>query len=157
MTPRAAAAPAPADLTSLSRRVLGLSIVRAGLVALLLTFGLVGGNEPVQVGQLTGLYLATTMALAALTLTGRRALCLAGYGAGLLLDGVYLTWQHEVLGPLLGADVPIAAYLVAVCLLASFRTGLKIAVWQCLLLVTAVQGERAGIFGTAAAMSGLDR
>ena len=54
-------------------------------------------------------------------------------------------------------DVALAAELVAVCLLASFRTGLKIALWQPLLLLVAVRGEGTGLFPASAAFAGTDR
>jgi diguanylate cyclase (GGDEF)-like protein len=54
-------------------------------------------------------------------------------------------------------DVALAAELVAVCLLVSFRTGLKIAIWQSLLLLVAVKGEQTGLFPVPPAMRGVDR
>jgi two-component system cell cycle response regulator len=54
---------------------------------------------------------------------------------GLLTDGVILTWAFCVLGGTRG-PVPylMVVYAVAVTLLASFPTGLKLALWQTLLL-----------------------
>jgi diguanylate cyclase (GGDEF)-like protein len=82
---------------------------------------------------------------------------LRAFGSTLLLDGVFLQYQHEVLGHHLPVDVALAAELVAVCLLASFRTGLKIALWQSLLMLVAVRGEETSLFPPSAALQGLDR
>jgi diguanylate cyclase (GGDEF)-like protein len=146
------------DATALSRRVLALMIVRVALAGVLLGSGLAVGGGPArdELASTAG-YLVLTGLLSGLMLTGHRRLALTGFGAALLLDGVHLTWQHELLGPQLAVDVAIAADLVAVCLLASFRTGLKVAVWQCLLLVAALRGEQQGMFRAPAAMAGVVR
>jgi two-component system cell cycle response regulator len=70
---------------------------------------------------------------------------------------MYLQFQHEVLGHNLPVDVALAAELVSVCLLASFRTGLKIALWQSLLLLVAVRGQDSGLFPTSAGTMGVER
>ena len=102
-------------------------------------------------------FLAASGALSLGVLVPHRPFALRSFGTSLLLDGVFLQYQHEVLGHRLPVDVALAAELVAVCLLASFRTGLKGAVWQSLLLLVAVRGEESGLFPLAPAMQGVDR
>lgn len=66
----------------------------------------------------------------------RRRLVLVG--AGLLADGVWISYavtQTGGPGSLLASLIVL--HVVAVTLLASYRTGLKIAVWHCLLFVAA--------------------
>jgi diguanylate cyclase (GGDEF)-like protein len=62
----------------------------------------------------------------------------------LLLDGVYLAWAMYVTG---GTQSPIRfltyLHLVAVSLLASYRTGLKIALWHSLLLFAVLYAQAA--------------
>src|SRR5689334_2439396 len=102
-------------------------------------------------------FLAASGALSLGVLVPHRPFALRSFGTSLLLDGVFLQYQHEVLGHRLPVDVALAAELVAVCLLASFRTGLKGAVWQSLLLLVAVRGEESGLFPMPASMLGVDR
>ena len=58
-------------------------------------------------------------------------------GVTLLLDGAYLTWISYLTG---GMSSPVrylfVLHLVGVALLASYRTGLKMAAWDSLLLFT---------------------
>jgi diguanylate cyclase (GGDEF)-like protein len=157
---------ASTDATSLSERVVAMMVVRAVLVVLLLGLGLLwgrptsghgSGSGPEQPLLLATLYLAVSGLLGSAVLTGLRALAVRCFGASLLLDAAYLQYQHELLGHRLSVDLALAAYLVAVCLLASFRTGVKIAAWQSLLLLVALRGEQSGLFPQPSAMAGVDR
>jgi len=66
-------------------------------------------------------------------------------GASLLIDGVYLAWVTYATG---GTLSPLRFFLlvhvVAVTLLASYRTGLKIAAWDSLLYLMVLYAQAAG-------------
>ena len=76
-------------------------------------------------------------------LEGRRGI--ATVMCMLLVDGVYLAWVQYATG---GAQSPlrflIFLHLIAVTLIASYRTGLKIALWHSLLFFAAFYAQRAG-------------
>jgi diguanylate cyclase (GGDEF)-like protein len=135
-----------------------MMIFRAATALVLTVLALATGVElPIPAPGLAVAYLAASGALSLGVLVPHRPFAMRAFGSSLLLDGVYLQFQHEVLGPGLPVDVALAAELVAVCLLASFRTGLKIALWQSLLLLIAVRGQDSGLFPTPPATLGADR
>ncbi|HET9656868.1 MAG TPA: GGDEF domain-containing protein [Kineosporiaceae bacterium] len=129
-----------------ARLVMVLRILVAGLaVGLLLP---ADRRSAATVAVIAASHLAVTGTFTALVPHLSRSIGLRLFGVGLLLDAVFLQYLHEALGPGLLVDVAIAANLVAVCLIASFRTGLKIWVWQSLLLITVYRGEQAGLWPT---------
>jgi diguanylate cyclase (GGDEF)-like protein len=69
------------------------------------------------------------------------------FGLMLIVDGAFLAWAAYATG---GAGSPvrylIVLEVVAVCLLASYRTGLKLAAWQSLLLVAVYYAQKGGVF-----------
>jgi two-component system cell cycle response regulator len=147
------------DLVPLGRRLGVLNLLRVGLAGGVLAAALLA---PETVGAGWRVLAAPTagyVVLAAVTEALRRAvrrLPLPVVGATLLLDGVYIAavlsmtgGPRSVLGPL------TFLHLVAVTLLASYRTGLKIALWHTVLLVAAhtLQGRtsvRAAVFSVTA-------
>lgn len=68
------------------------------------------------------------------------------FGLALMLDGVYLGWASYATG---GAGSPvrylIVLHLIAVALLASYRTGMKLAMWHSLLLLVVYYAQQAGL------------
>ena len=66
------------------------------------------------------------------------------FGLVLILDGVFLAWASYVTG---GGGSPvrylIVLHLIAVALLASYRTGMKLALWHSLLLLVVYYGQDA--------------
>jgi diguanylate cyclase (GGDEF)-like protein len=68
------------------------------------------------------------------------------FGFMLILDGVYLAWTSYATG---GAVSPlrfvIALHLVTVALLASYRTGMKLALWHSLLLLVLYYAQEAAL------------
>jgi two-component system, cell cycle response regulator len=89
-------------------------------------------------------------------LASRRALPL--FGALVVFDAVFLAWAAYLLadagGPL---RFIVLFHLVAVALLASFRTGLKLAMWHSLLLLAVFHAQEAGVldpFGGSAVTVG---
>jgi diguanylate cyclase (GGDEF)-like protein len=85
---------------------------------------------------------------------------LAAFGGMLIVDGVYLAWTSWATG---GAQSPvrylIILHLIAVALLASHRTGMKLALWHSLLLLVVRYAQQADVLaspdGEAASMEQL--
>jgi two-component system, cell cycle response regulator len=73
-------------------------------------------------------------------------------GGMLLVDGVYLAWAAYVGG---GGESPlrflIYLHIVAATLLASYRTGLKLALWHTLLFFAVMFGQTGDLLGVRAA------
>jgi diguanylate cyclase (GGDEF)-like protein len=122
--------------------------VRAGFVAVVASAGLLGvklqPNLRVQLLILSALYLLLSFAVEGLRRsTGVRGLFLIG--VTLLIDGIYLAWAMYVSGgPGSALSFLLYLHLIAVTLLASFRTGLKIALWHSLLLFVGFYAQLAG-------------
>jgi len=153
-----AAEAAAAEVTPLSQRAAVMMIFRVAAAGILTVLAYsTDAVVPLPPIAVAAGFLAASAALSLGVLVPHRPFALRAFGTSLLLDGVFLQYQHEVLGHRLPVDVALAAELVAVCLLASFRTGLKGAVWQSLLLLVAVRGEESGLFPLAPAMQGVDR
>jgi diguanylate cyclase (GGDEF)-like protein len=140
------------DLVPLADRVLYMRVFRLAtaalvLAALLMQPQLVAGTSTGRSLIVTGAYLGAVLAGDLVwRLSGRRALWLVG---GLLIvDGLFLGWITQVAA----TDGSALRYLVflhivTVSLLASFRTGLKMAMWHSLLLLAAFHAQEAGIVG----------
>ncbi|GAB7193515.1 hypothetical protein NUM3379_42250 [Kineococcus sp. NUM-3379] len=77
-----------------------------------------------------------------------REVSLALLGTGLLADGVYLGWAYRSLE---GLDGPVGYVIVlhamSVTLLASFRTGVKLALWHSLVMLMVLEADRVGVLG----------
>jgi diguanylate cyclase (GGDEF)-like protein len=101
--------------------------------------------ESTIVAATTGYLGLALLAHAAWRLTRRRGTAL--FGLMLIVDGAFLAWAAYATG---GAGSPvrylIVLEVVAVCLLASYRTGLKLAAWQSLLLVAVYYAQKGGVF-----------
>ncbi len=93
----------------------------------------------------TGGYLAIALAGEGVwRLASRRALPL--FGALVVLDGVFLAWAaYFAAAPSGPLRYLVLFHLVAIALLASFRTGLKLAMWHSLLLLAVFHAQEAGI------------
>jgi diguanylate cyclase (GGDEF)-like protein len=109
------------------------------------------GASLAELGLATGAYLLVTATSEGFRRMGR------GRGLGivttmLLMDGVYLGWVLFSTG---GGASPlrflIFVHLIAVTLLASYRTGLKIALWHSLLFFVVFYAEAAGLLHARAA------
>ena len=132
----------PDEFVPLSERVLMLMVFRA---AAALTVGAIAATAHGDVQRnwlLIAGYLTVTGAGSLPVLTARRRLTLHAFSVNLLLDGVFL--QGELAwGPRSELVViVVTAYLAVVCLLASFRTGLKVALWHSLLVFLLYQAAR---------------
>lgn len=104
--------------------------------------GLVAWRLPDALRIPSGTFVAVTAAYVAVGLAGltawrlTRRIGIAVFAAVVLLDGVYLAWASYVSG---GPESPIRyliiLHVIAVALLASYRTGIKVALWHSLLLL----------------------
>jgi diguanylate cyclase (GGDEF)-like protein len=101
--------------------------------------------DPVLLGAITGAYLLSSLGAEAIwRALARRSLPL--FGAMLIVDGFYLGWLAYVVGASAGpVRALIILHVIAVALLASFRTGMKIAMWHSLLAIIAFHAQEAGI------------
>jgi len=127
-----------------------LGAVRCGLVALVLVFGLLS-RETVEVSpaELT-IVSAAYLLLALLTpwIVRRQPRNRARWviALSLLVDGVYLSWATYATGGTLSPlRFLLLVHVVAVTLLASYRTGLKIAVWDSLLYLVVLYAQAADL------------
>jgi two-component system, cell cycle response regulator len=146
------------EVAPLSHRVAAMSGYRVAEIVVLTVLALVQGHiDPVQDGVITGAYVLTTGLFSACIVVRRPGVAVRAFGLALLVDGVFLQYVHERLGHQVAVDVVLAAQLVAVCLLASFRTGLKLAVWQSVLMLVAWKSEQAHLVPAPSALIGLDR
>jgi two-component system, cell cycle response regulator len=127
-----------ADLAPLRPRLGALFILRLCLAGTALGAGtyLLAGEHP-RLATAVAAYLVISV-LVEVIRQWRETISTAVIGAGVLLDGLFLAAAVTVTGGLGGSlTFLLYVHLVAVTLLASYRTGLKLAVWQCLLLVVA--------------------
>ncbi len=145
------------EVAPLSQRVAAMTAFRLAQLAVLATLAGVHGHLNGGDAGLAIAYLVVTMLLSLLVLTPVRSVAVNGFGAALLIDGAFLQMAHERLGHGPAVDAVLAAQLVAVCLLASFRTGLKLAVWQSVLMVFAWRAEQTGLLPEPAAMAAVAR
>jgi two-component system cell cycle response regulator len=139
------------EFVPLSERVGMLMAFRifAAIAAVALQLSLVPSANAGQQIAIVVAYLGVTGLLSAPVRTGHRNLTLRAFGIALLADGLFLQGER-VLGDPTGMEVLVAAYLAAVALLASFRTGLKVALWHSLLMLLAHQAAQRGKLDTAA-------
>jgi signal transduction histidine kinase len=156
--PRARSRPEPGELVSLQERATSLSFMRAGFALVVLAFGSVTPDlRGVSMGLLalvTCAYVVPTLSLPPAIRTLPRGPAVLVSGALLLLDGVYLTWITYATG---GVESPLRfllfVHVVAVTLIASSRTGLKVAAWNSLLLLVALYAQAAGLIETKETLS----
>ena len=137
------------DYTALSDRMGYLLVLRVALALVTLTWATV---RPEALGAplslLAGLTVAYVFVSAGLEFARRRlgSTGLIVLSLLLILDGAYLAMGMYVTG---GTQSPIRfliyLHLVAVSLLASYRTGLKIALWHSLLLFVVLYAQAASL------------
>src|SRR3954471_5971379 len=146
-----------ADVVSLDERLRYLRVLRAVIaLATVLDAALLPGGLRVRfsvIGSFALAYLVVCL-LAELgwRLMRRRGLLL--FGSLLMLDGLYLAWASYLTG---GSNGPlrylILVHLGAVTLLASYRTGVKLALWHSLLQLCVFYAVRAAILDQAGSSS----
>jgi diguanylate cyclase (GGDEF)-like protein len=144
-----AASQRPSDLVPLAERLLYLRIVRAVLAAAVVVDAVLVPEvfrKPLQFVALMALgYVLACWGIEGLwRLLQRRGLWL--FSVLLILDGVFLAAATYVGGGSTGPSrYLVFVYLTAVTLLGSYRTGLKVALWQSLMQISIFYGEKAGI------------
>jgi diguanylate cyclase (GGDEF)-like protein len=137
------------DYTALSDRMILLTALRLGMAAVVVIWSLVrpellGVSMPALIGGC-----AAYAALAVVAEPMRRELAGRGHfviGLMLLVDGIALALAMYATG---GTQSPIRfliyLHLVAVSLLCSYRTGLKVALWDSLLLFVVLYAQAASL------------
>ena len=149
----------PGEVVSLAARLTHLQLLRLAFVAIVvagssLAFEVSAAVQQ-QIWAVSGGYL---VAVAATELLRRRS---GGSNLGLLasmvlVDGLYLAWVTYATG---GTQSPLRfllyVHLVAVTLLASYRTGLKIALWHSLLSFVVLYAQAAELIPARESAPGL--
>jgi len=151
--PRARSRPEPGEMVSLQERIGSLSLMRVGFALAVLAVGFVAPDvRGVSMGLLalvTCAYMVPALALPPAVRRLSREPAVLVSGVLLLFDGVYLTWVTYATG---GVDSPLRfllfVHVVAVTLIASSRTGLKVAAWNSLLLLVVLYAQAAGYIET---------
>ena len=149
MTVRAVTPEKEGELVPLADRLRFMLVFRvlaaaAVLLAIPLTRDHLVESEATVVAATAGFLILALVSHVAWRLAGRRGAAL--FSGMLMLDGVFLAWAAYATG---GAGSPIryliVLELVAVALLASYRTGIKLAIWQSLLIVATYYGQKGGV------------
>jgi diguanylate cyclase (GGDEF)-like protein len=135
------------EVVSLTERLSRLQILRVAFLLVVLAGTSLGFDVSAQVRHdlwlVGGGYLGAVI-LTELVRRRSRRWSLSTLAAMLLLDGVYLAWAGYLTG---GTQSPLRfllfVHLIAVTLLASYRTGLKIALWHSLLAIVVLYAQAA--------------
>ena len=125
-----------------------LGAVRCGLVAVVLIFGLLSREtaevSPAELTVASAAYLLLALLTPWIVRKQPRNRAQWVIALSLLIDGVFLCWATYATG---GTSSPLRflllVHVVAVTLLASYRTGLKIAVWDSLLYLVVLYAQAA--------------
>ncbi|MCA1703172.1 MAG: hypothetical protein LC808_07825 [Actinobacteria bacterium] len=150
--PRAGTSAQPGEIVSLAERMGYLQALRVVFATFVLASGAFA-HETVHASLtdltlLSAVYLILSAAAEGLRRFDDRPRT-AIVGGMLLIDGVYLAWVAYATG---GADSPLRflvyLHLIAVTLLASYRSGLKIALWHSLLFFVVYYAQAADILKT---------
>jgi diguanylate cyclase (GGDEF)-like protein len=137
------------EIVPIAERLGYMRLFRLGAVLLVVLFGVAARNSigvPFErLSLLTGVYVAVALASDGIWRLSRRGGTLL-FGGMLIVDGLYLAWVSYVTG---GNASPlrylIILHLISVALLASYRTGLKLALWHSLLLFVVFYAEQSRI------------
>jgi hypothetical protein len=138
-----------AGLVPVADRLRWMRLFRLFLVAVVwlahLSMPTARGAGTLFLAGLCGVYLVVSMTPMAMWAV-RRDAAVRIFGVSLLGDGVFLALAayspQSAVSPL---RYLVLLHIVAVCLLASFRTGLKMAIWHTLLIAAEAELRRAGI------------
>ncbi|HEX8632156.1 MAG TPA: hypothetical protein VF755_28690, partial [Catenuloplanes sp.] len=143
------------DLVALGTRIRWMLLCRAVLVAAVPAAALLAGSAPGTVATTFGIaavWLLVTTPSVVMPRLGRTP-AMVFFNLCLLVDGFLLCGLWRALG---GLDGPgwylVWLHGVAVTLLASFRTGVKLAIWQGLLALVSLEASAAGMWGPATAV-----
>ena len=147
--------PVASDFVSLGSRMRSLLLLRLVFASTALVTGLL------RPGEISPGLVVSSVAYAGLEIVcelirrGGKGRRLAILGFEVLVDGVFLTWITYLTGGALSPfQLFIYVHVIAISLLASYRTGLKVAVWDSLLLVAVVNGVSSGTLAASPTMFG---
>lgn len=125
------------ELVPLGERMVYLQVLRVAFAVMVLGAEALRGVASSQPLSTFAIFTAGYLAIEAILEGARRALPNGGLrviGTMLLVDGVYLAWViYATGGTASSLRFLVYIHLIAVTLLASYRTGLKIALWHSLL------------------------
>lgn len=143
------ARPQAIEMASLAERMASLQVLRVVIAALVLAAGLftpdvVGATFTELVLGTATFLLLTAIAEGLRRLdTGRGLLIIS---ASLLVDGLYLAWVlYSAGGVLSPMRFLLFIHVIAVTLLASYRTGLKVTLWHSLLSFVIYYAQTSGV------------
>ena len=125
-----------------------MQLLRLGVAAVVL---LASWLAPESLGAGLDELAVVTIAYIGISLAGEGISRLARYspmlfGVLLIVDGLYLAWISYLTGGVISPfRFLILLHLISVALLASYRTGLKLALWHSLLLFVVFNAQEAGI------------
>lgn len=137
----------PMGLVPLTARIHHLQFLRVGLAAMVLAWSaltppLGGYDRPVSVA--VGYLLMTGVAQLYWWRSRRRGIAL--FNIMLLVDGLFLAWAPLATGGWLSPlSYLTLAHVAAVALLGSHRSGVKVALWHSLLLLTTHWAQQGGV------------
>jgi diguanylate cyclase (GGDEF)-like protein len=137
-----------AESVPVAERLRVTQVVRVAAIGLLL---LCAGFAPQALAPGRRQAVIATLAYAAIVLGGEglsrilRDRVVVLFSALLIIDGLWLAWTSYVSGSLSSpVRYLVLLHLGAVALLASYRTGLKLALWHSLLLLAVYNGQQTG-------------
>ena len=137
------------ELVPLAQRMRYMRLFRVAICFVVVAFAGYAPDvvraAPLQLGKGVAVYLAVSfLAEGVWRLLGKRGLYL--FGAMLIVDGIFLAWMAYLTGGAASSLMNlILLHLVAVTLLASYRTGLKLAMWHSLLLLVVYYAQEASM------------
>lgn len=153
-----ASRPGMAEMASLAERMGYLQALRVAFGITVLLAGIfaseVVGTDLADLALPTGGYLILSAVAEGLrrSIKGRGLSIVAGM---LLIDGIYLAWiQYATGGTHSELRFTVSLHLIAVTLLASYRTGLKIALWHSLLYFVVFYSQASGLLPEVEPISG---
>jgi diguanylate cyclase (GGDEF)-like protein len=137
----------PSELVPLGERMVYLQVLRAAFAIIVLAAEALHGVPSSQPLSTFAILTAAYLGVEAILEAARRSVPKGGLrviGTMLLVDGVYLAWViYATGGTVSSLRFLVYIHLIAVTLLASYRTGLKIALWHSLLYFVLFYAEAA--------------
>src|SRR4051812_31307832 len=124
------------EIVPLAERLRYLRLLRVAIVAVVMIAAVVTREEfsvgIANVARWTAAYFTVALVLEmAWRLLRARNLTL--FGTTMIIDGIYLAWVAHVAGSGSALTYLVLVHVTTVCLLASHRTGIKLAVWHSIL------------------------
>jgi two-component system, cell cycle response regulator len=149
------------DILPLADRLRWMLAVRVGVVLLPLAAWVATRTPEATSAYLLvvpgAVLLAVGLVLHRLSVRGRRW-AIAAITVPVILDAVHLGWALYLTGGITGPVVYlIVLHVLAVTLLGSFRSGLKIALWHSLVVMCVLEGISTGLLPAAGGVEGFDK